>query len=200
MSYLITLAEYKAFMGLDTSDTAHDTQLNALIAAVADEFDRYLGFGIIRANHNDVMNGTGNNFLRLKNIPIFSITSIIIDYNSPSATTFGSDDFISNPANGLVYFNPNSTTSGLPGYFPCGNLNILASYAAGWEQADVPQQLKRAAANMIYRIQNSLSPSAIADIKLDQYAQKSNVVDINQALFDDVRRILDRYKVVRFIF
>lgn len=200
MSYLITLAEYHALTGLSASDTSQDTQIDALIAAVDDEIDTYLGWNVVAGTYTETLNGTGNDFIRLRNRPITALTSMTLNYNSTAPTTYSGSDFIYSADQAMVYFNPASSTPALPGYFQQGVLNVQAVYSAGYAVASVPQQIKRAACLLIQRSMFFTSSDAISDIKLDQYAQKSNVVDINAATNADVRAILARWKVVRFVF
>lgn len=197
MAYLLTLAEYHSLMGVATSDTSKDVQIEALIAAVDNEITTYLGYAVTTATFTETLNGTGATFLRLRNIPITSITTVTLDYNLSTATSYDGSNFIYN-SQGLVYFKPSVVT--LPGYFDVGVMNVQVVYTAGYAVADVPQAIKLAACLMVQRSMDITNPANMNSFKLDQYSQETKVVSINDAKQADIRRILDGlFKKVVFI-
>lgn len=206
MAYLLTLAEYKAMFGV--SDTTNDTQITALIPVVDDWVNGYL-FGdsgtLVTATCDEVYNGTGNTFLRLRVKPITSITSITFGYNTSNAVTFSGSDFIYEADKALVHFDPSSTSAGLPGHFPCGTQNIRVVYVAGYATADVPPSIKYAAALHIYRMlsQTQVNPLASKEV-LDQYSvvyadQATSSTSMTQPA-KDILDILDGFKPVKYVF
>ena len=209
MSYLITLAEYKAFQGIASNDTTNDTMINALIPAIANDIDTYLfGTGynaqptLIQQTYTETFNGTGNDFLRLRGLPIVSITSVTFDYGTTVAKTYAGSNFTFIPNQGLLSASP-TTTGGMPSYFAQGNQNIQVVYVAGYAQASVPQALKRAASIMLQRIINIQDPVNLINSKtLDQLSISygTNSLQVGAVMFNDLKVILDRFRVNRFIF
>jgi hypothetical protein len=205
MAYMITLDDYKAMFGVAVS--SNDAQINALIPVVDDWINGYL-FGdsgtLVESTNTDTMNGTGNNFLRLRVKPINSITSVAIGYNTAQSVTFSGTDFIFEADKAIIYFDPSSTTSGLPGYFPCGIQNIQVIYSGGFATEDVPPSIKYVAGLMLKRNIDQSQVNLLASKEtLDQYsisygdAGESSLV---LAPGNDILSVLDEYKPVRYIF
>ncbi len=194
---LISLAEYKNFVGIPQSNTSNDLQLNALISAVDAQFNTFLNWHVTTNTYTEVMSGTDSAFLRLKNIPITTLTSITTEYNTESPTVHAGTNFIYNGASGMVYWS--QALPALPGFFVSGVLNLAVVYTAGYPQADVPQDIKRAAAMMIQRITKLTSGKADSDFKLDQYSEKSNIISLANELYADVRMILRQWQKAVFV-
>ncbi len=198
-TYLISLAEYKAMFNI--TSTTYDNQINALIPAIADEIDTYINGHVISADYSEVYNGTGNNFLRLRNVPVSNITSITVDYNCPTAKTYTGDNLMVDTRNSFIYWKP--SVPALPCNFPYGKLNIQVIYTAGYDSASVPQRLKLAAGRYLYIAINQSAPNTGINSKSANGVSVSyghNRLDINQDMFQEVRDILDKYTVLRYIF
>jgi len=195
--YLITLAEYKSFADIPPNVTANDIQINALRAAVDAQFNTFLGWHVIQGTYSEVISGTGASFIRLKHRPIASISSIVTGYNGSAPVTWTGTDFIYDPNGSIVRWSP--AVPVLPDYFDRGRMPIQVNYTAGYAVADVPQDLKRAAFMMISRIINLVSDDARSDFKLHDYSQTSNIVQLSNAMFEDIRMILRQWQTVRFI-
>jgi hypothetical protein len=202
MATLLDLADYKTLVGIPSTNTTNDLQLNALLVAVDAQFDAFLNYNGIQASYADVLNGANQPFIRVKQQPVGSIASIVTGFNGTAPVTWAGTNFIFNPTtspgSALIYWNP--AVASLPGYFEYGVQNIQVNYTAGYVYANVPADLQRAAAMMVQRIVKLTGGVADVDFKLDQYSQKSNVLQLASTLFDDVRMILKQWHAVRGFF
>ncbi len=198
MPQIITTTNYKAMYNITA--TTQDAQITALIPAVEDEIIRYLGYNPAIATYTEYYNGTGNNFLRLKNKPINSITSITFDPYATSPTVYSGTNYFYDE-NSLIYAKPGVTA---PATFTEGTQNIKVIYNAGYAIADIPQSLKRAAAVMIHRtiLLSDTNRTLTAETLGDYSATYGSAwFDLSKSDWDEARRLLDTgFKPVRFIF
>jgi hypothetical protein len=202
--YLITLAEYKTFYPSGNTDAV----VNAMIPVVADIIDTYIDWHLIVNDYTETYDATGNNFLRLKNKPINSITSVTFYYNMMNPVTYDNTFFIIDrqpltPPSGMIYPNKAiSTPKPVPFWFDGGWQSVQVVYNAGYTVANVPAQLKWAAALLINRqILQSQGNQLLSSMTLDQYSETVANGDIlSSPDNNDIVRILNRWKSVRYIF
>jgi hypothetical protein len=206
---ILTLQNYKDFFGITGSDD--DTRISAVIAAIEDwiNIEIYGDSGSTtmetQTYTDEVYNGTGNEFLRLRGRPIQSITNVKIGYNTSASITYVGADFIFDADKALLYFDPSSTTSGLPGYFPCGTQNIAVTYVAGWDADNAPASLKYNIAQIaqikLARTEGNplLTSETLGDYKYVIGGSEDEAILAGPAM-NDIKRVLGLFKPVKFIF
>ena len=148
-----------------------------------------------------MLNGSNLPYIRVKQQPVASIASIVVGYNTSAPVTYLGSNFMFNPTTAagstMVYWNP--AIPALPGYFTPGVQNIQVNYTAGYTYPNVPPDLQRADAMMVQRIVKLTGGVADVDFHLDQYSQKSNILQLSDTLYEDIRAIIKQWQSVRFI-
>ena len=137
---LFTLAEYKTWKGITSTDATRDATIEYLIDAVSNAIKKYLDRSVVAAVREEIYHANGAFWLHVNNYPITSVSSITFDYGSdnPEAIDGGEFVFIVDGNNGTIMFNPNSNfTRRFTGH-------VKVQYAAGYTEADRPEDLKLA--------------------------------------------------------
>ncbi len=202
---ILSVSGYKAIWGI--TDTSQDVQITAIIPMIEDQITRYLGFNVVpNQTYVEVYDGTGNNFLRIRQSPITSITSITVVSGNQTATYAGSQ-FIIDSAKNFILINP-AATGVVLGAFPAGQQNITVTYVAGSATADAPPSLKLAISLAVNRF--ILKSSLISDTTGGVIASEKlgdHEISYGNASFllmdkenEDIRAILSTLRPVKFIF
>ena len=137
---LFTLAEYKAWKGITSTDATRDATLEILIDAVSNAVKLYLDRSVVAATRDERYHGNGAYWIHVNNYPITSISQITFDYGSasPEVIDGGEFTFVVDGNNATILFNPNSTlTRRFTG-------QIRVEYSAGYTDAVRPEDLKLA--------------------------------------------------------
>ncbi len=155
----------------------------------------------MQADYQEIYNGHGNNFLRLLNRPIQTVTSVTINLNTAGASPSVLDGSYFIHDNDRLQFSP--TKSNPAGsQFLCGFQNYMVNYRAGYPQSLVPPAIKRAAALMIRTFITSTNPGLIADAKTVgkvtlRYGK--NWLDLNDSMYASAKRLLSSYVSIRYV-
>lgn len=75
-TYLTTLANVREQLGKATADTADDAFLTNLIARASVLIESRLGRSVVQASYTEYVDGDGTEWLRLRQGPIISVTSV----------------------------------------------------------------------------------------------------------------------------
>lgn len=137
---LFTLAEYKTYKGITSTDATRDATLSYLISAVSAGIKGYLDHAVVAATRDELYLSNGAFWINVNNYPIVSITSVVFDYGSDSPETISGGEFVFNVGgnNGTIMFNPNSEyTRRFTGH-------IRVQYSAGYTYELRPEDLKLA--------------------------------------------------------
>lgn len=120
MADLFNLADAKAWIGIDPSDTTRDAILASLVRAASEACIKVMGRDPLRRTHTDTVNGCGGPALPVNEFPISSVTSVTINARTGGTpmlpTQYTWDD-------NLIY--------NLAGDFPRGIRNVQVVYIAG---------------------------------------------------------------------
>lgn len=132
---MLTLDKYKRFLGIATTETGRDTQLNEFIADAVGEAKRatnrkQLHYGLVQV----YIDGSGTNELILPEFPVASVT-VLKYWNGTEYTDIvtASGDTISNS---LIIVQPYKIALNKGYTFPEGSNNIYAEFYAGYLWAD----------------------------------------------------------------
>lgn len=166
MADLITLAEAKAYLGLDS--TAYDTRLSALITDVSAAVEDYLDRSpLLVADVDEVYNGRGRRFLKLRAFPVVSLTSVTFDYDTSDPTVVDGSQFLYD-STGTLRFKPDAA-NWCPFYEGFQNIRVI--YRAGY--ASLPAGLALGVKQALAAVWNaSQRDGSLSEERLDKYAYK----------------------------
>jgi hypothetical protein len=130
---IISLADMKAYLGIESTDTDNDDVIEDMINACGTMFDNEVNRKLEAQTYTIYMDGTGTQSIFVPSYPIISITSVNID----SDRVFGSDtlvnsgDYVFYPDTGEICFfkadYPVRHTS-----FSRGRQNVKVVYVGGY--------------------------------------------------------------------
>jgi hypothetical protein len=124
---LFTIADAKAWMGLDPNDTTRDVLLQSLVDAASEACIKEIGHNPLSSQRTEVVNGRGGSGLPLNHFPITAVASVTINARTGGtampAALYTFDD-------NLIYC--------LDGSFPYGIKNITVVYTAGFTTCPAP--------------------------------------------------------------
>jgi len=164
MASLITIAEYKTWARIPSSDTSQDTLLTFLADAVSLDMRRWCDRdetnGFESATRTEVYNGTDEEAIQLREIPVASITSVSVLYADGSSQLLDANSYRVDTRTGILsridarrsrypvsYFgNVDAIFSAEP-RFPTGFDNISVVYVAGY--SPIPADIKVAALRLM---------------------------------------------------
>jgi hypothetical protein len=136
---ILTLAEAKSYIRVNTATTDKDTLLASMITGISTRMDYKFGpvvFSTITAELHDGGSSSRGGFSRIKlnYSPVSTITQVV-EYNGTTAGTLTAQSNTSQPDNSYVFNAVNGNlrrrNSNADGRFPVGRNNILVSYVAG---------------------------------------------------------------------
>lgn len=104
---LITLAEYKAYAGITTTDATRDAQLQPMIDAATEAVRRYAGRslddGFSSVARTEAYDGNDTERLQLREYPVTSVASIVQTADDGSTQTIDSSEYrIEDAKTGIV--------------------------------------------------------------------------------------------------
>lgn len=140
---LVTLEEVKTHLVL--TDTNSDEQLNNLMSEMSREFIERIDRDIRKKTRTEYHDGKiGQTSICLEHYPVISITSIHDDTDRQfgSNELIPSDDYSFHASSGIVNFET-SLSSGFK--------NVKVVYVSGYEETDIPNDIKSCIKMMIAR-------------------------------------------------
>jgi len=156
-SDILTLAEAKKALRIDTEDTDDDVLLAQYITAVSGLLDQRIGPTVARAVSGEAHDG-GCTSIMLRFRPVISVSSLV-EYTGTSPATLTQMSVTSQPGGsyrldpyepqaGLYSGKVHRMSSGMPLWFALGYANVVCSYTAGRvaSTSTVEPRIKRAAA------------------------------------------------------
>lgn len=116
---LAKLPDVRAWLGFNDSNTGNDADLQRLITACSTTMQRLIGRTITSARYNHYQDGTGSDFMVLRNTPIVRVSAVLVDDRLVDMTKMVFDD----------------TTIYLRGgqRFARGRSNVQLQYVAGYD-------------------------------------------------------------------
>mgnify|MGYP001581667557 CR=1 FL=1 len=184
---LSQVADVKESLGIDNGVTTHDNMIIRLINAASDAIENYCNRTFASATYtNEEYDGTGANYLVLRQYPITSISSLDFltsGYDSPSWETIDSDLYSFN-ADGRLYYKATFTR---------GFQNWRVTYVAGYSAT--PDDVAEACvAYVVYSYKKSKSAGIkserLGEYSVEWFAPTGSSI-IKELGLDD---ILDAYK------
>lgn len=151
--------------------------------------DRWTGrSGFDTSSRTEVYDGGGHDCLRLRAIPITSITSITITDadGSTEALTISTDVDYDTGLKGEVRFGPNNASS--YAYWPSGFRNISVVYTAGYAVGSVPDDIQEAVIHRALALHMETSLYMAAGLKSQKIGDGSQ----QRISREDVDLVMDR--------
>jgi hypothetical protein len=181
----------------DTTD--YDEQIDLLIPEVCEGVNKYLGRRISAGLRTEIRNGQGQDWIRAFNPPINSLTSVTVDFNGTNPTVVDGADFVYQQETGIIKSKP---TASIRYGFAEGFQNVKLIYNGGY--ATIPLPIKRAVSLVIRKLIELGDPDRLVTTKgmgnrVVKYEGVVGSGDLSDPLFGDARRLLEPYRIVRYI-
>lgn len=146
MNPLITLAQAKSWLNIQSDQTSDDSLITGIIAGASDNFGLLTGRDqLAPTTYTERLNGSGTAELIPSNLPLISISVLQIDGRTmPVSSTFGVPGYFFDEnriqlVGGGVSFP--WAPSGIPFNFPRGRGNVSLNYIAGFANAKVTGEI-----------------------------------------------------------
>lgn len=186
---LLTLLEFKGWMGIGDSDTSTDTLNGKAIDSASQNIETVTGRKWITPAEglDEIFSGNGQAFAYSVNVPILTLTdlSYLDSDGSTWVSVTGDRTYAFDAASGRIYFTDGNV-------FTYGDHNWRATYTYGYAVADVPDDLKMACAILAARIKKQFE-DGIHGVSSKSFGDQSISFSFNK-MPDNVREILERYK------
>lgn len=177
---LTTLANVKQYLGIEPGDTSADALLERMINAASATIERYCGRTFLQATYTDVMHGTGQRRMSLRNIPVTAVTSVTVGGRAIQPRQ-------SETGQGFTF---DKYCVSLTGHsFADGYDNVVISYTAGF--AEVPADVDMACCELVSLRYKTLDRLGVTSKSLAGESISFNMGDFTEP----VRRALDQYRV-----
>ncbi|QCT03295.1 hypothetical protein E6C60_2583 [Paenibacillus algicola] len=136
---LATLNKAKAFMGVSEEDDSQDLTILSALAAASAAIERECNRSFEHKLYRQTLDGSGTQFLRLRNYPVESVSLLKVDGKEEDA-----DSFTIEPENGMLF-----RRSGWPQGARLVEVEYLAGYTlpsdeTGAEPATLPENIQLA--------------------------------------------------------
>ncbi len=181
---------------LEYSSQDNETQelIEALIEVASEQIENYCFRSFAKGTYTEKINGSGGEYIILRNIPIESITSVKFrDQFTGDEETIDGTEFTINDKVGIVYWNEFSESdSQFNGLWPEAQQNVTITYIGGYEEIPLPVQ--KVCADMVETMFDpSAANGAIEKEKLGEYFYQINVDKVNNLLTSQ-SNMLARYR------
>ncbi len=176
---------------LDYANLTNEKQeaVEALIEVASELIEQYCNRQFTRATYTETLNGSGDYYVVLRNIPIESITSIKFrDQSTGEEETIDGAEFSYHSKIGDLYWNAYSESeSQFNGSWPEAQNNITVTYIGGY--SDIPMPIQQVCAQMVETMYDPTLSAGIEKEKLGEYFYQINVEKISKLLTDQNKMI-----------
>jgi uncharacterized phiE125 gp8 family phage protein len=185
---LVTLAQAKT--QLKITGSSEDTFLESLVNRASEKAKKYCGRNFITDDFVEFYDGTGEDFIIVRNYPIISLTSL---YDDP-LRLFGADtqisiasDVLLDPGPGIIrLWNQRN-------FFIRGKANVRVSYSGGYEDDTVPYDLQEAVLTMIVHAYRRLYQDQRIGLVSETIGDR-NQTFAREAIPKEAEEILKKYR------
>jgi len=167
------------------------TWLSNIIDAASSMIEGYCDRTFSAADYEETVDGTGLDWIYVKNAPINSFTSIVITDSSNNEETILASQFRYDSTAGKITFKYNNTSSYLA--FPEDFQNVKVTYNGGY--TTIPAAVQQACALVTRNIYSRTSGGTNPAYKTEKMGEHSFTRESmnNQVMTPDVMALLDRY-------
>ncbi len=123
------------------SSTDEDERLDLLIDWITERAKGIIGRDLEKKERTELLDGAGGTVIILPVIPVEEVKSISLDAQRNFQASIEPEEFTVNKETGVIELHNHVS--------PVGSKTIKVVYTAGWEQDDVPADLKMAAIEAI---------------------------------------------------
>ena len=174
---IITAAEAKAYMGVDSSDSTKDTIIGTFISDASLWIEGYLGRKVkgSQAITTEVGNGSGTEIFYPKFPPVTAVSTL--KYRGSPTDSWS--DLVSNASNIIIdpidgdYIEVYGTN------FPAGRSNIQVTYTAGY--ATTPNEIKQVCYEMVAMRFKESNDTALGDDRLGRGSKTVSQAGVNHS-------------------
>lgn len=178
---LATLAQVKQYIG-NASDATDDSLLTALIESASARIERDCSRTFDLTQYSEIHDGDGSRRLTVRNSPLVSVSSLIINGRTiPQSTAFNAD--------GWVVASPWGLSLRGQYRFEFGVQNVVITYSAGYPS--IPDDLSQACAAMV-----SLLYKERDRLGLTSKSVGGESISYTTDMPEYVRRVIDSYRSV----
>ena len=174
---LVSYADLKSLLDLEETAITSYPSLSVIRDSVVSAIESYIDRDLESGDYETTLFLTSKTAqLKLSALPIASVASVVVTQYGED-TTLAFDDYMI-----LDY--------GLHLYYPVSNCKVVVNYTGGYDAADVPEPIKRAALlQTAYEFQSKeqIGASSVSN-------EGGSVQRPALGLLKEVRRMLDRYK------
>ncbi len=175
-------------------DNPEQEVIDALIEVASELIEKYCERTFARATYTEIINGSGDQYIILRNLPIESITSVKFrdQFTGEEETVDGTEfNYIANT--GELYWNEYSdSTCQFNGSWPEAKKNVTVTYIGGY--GDIPMPIQKACADMVEIMYDpSAAIGALEKEKLGEYFYQVNIQKLSNLLTDQ-NKILSLYR------
>lgn len=186
MADLITTAEYKAYLGINSPN--QDSEIDSIIPKISQLVKSYCHRTFIDYVNDAKIeyNNGGYQYIYLKEAPILAIAGLeySVDYGNTYTSLVEFTDFVIDYQNDRLF--PVSTTE-----FPALVNAYKITYTAGYEV--IPEDLKLACFDLVsYYLKNDMSIKSTRNAGANQTSVEFIT---NSSMPSHIRRVLDLYKL-----
>lgn len=182
---LVSLSTLRAWMGVESSDTAKDAVLVQCADAASAELESQTGLIFVTRAVLDTKDGAGRPDLWLSRLPVVAVSSVTVD-----GAALGSSAYVLDAARGRLRL----AAAG----WPSGIANIAVAYTAGYGAqgaATLPADVVRACLDLSKAIYDEKTAGAIT---LSSISLGPGSMVLKSGKFPpSVQRVLDRWREVR---
>jgi len=139
---LCSVSDVEQFLQVDLNSTVEASVTNTFIPYVDSAIKRFLGYDVERATFTETFDGSEQQDLFLRHIPIASITNVIEDSNT----------LVSGNEKDYVHYDNGRLRRIVVRWSGIKPKNISVTYVGGYQAADIPQVIKQTSAKAAARM------------------------------------------------
>lgn len=186
MADLTTLETVKRYLGTDVGDTDDDALLTSMIGAARARLLSETGRNF-SATFTETFDGDGTDVLVLSRSPVVSVSSVKVNGDTiPQRTTVTGSGWVLSRSEvslaGSVFFR--------------GEQNVEVTYVAGWDSAQVPEDVDFASVELVASWFRGKEHVGVMSTNIAG-AQTNYVID-RDGLPASVQRVVDLYRALSF--
>ena len=194
---LVSVAEYKSYIGLDPSDgNVRDERLELFVNIASQDIEKYCKRKFRSGSAVEIRDGNGTSVMYVDQSPIVTLSEIAYWYGSNtgfSALSSSDYDWETKDNAGKIYF-----TDGTE--FTRGSMNWRLTYTYGYDRDDVPSDLKMACFQLVQRIElkaGNKGKDGKEGLQSENFGDSSTTYDL-ATMPADIAKRLDNYRRRRF--
>lgn len=193
---LVALQNYKNALKITTSD--EDDKITQYSLEIDDRVKSYLGYDVEETTYTDeIYDGTGNEYLFTRHVPVTSITSLYIYEGLDSNGNEDWEEWTQNDEYSRLLIETGGYQIFMDGaYFPKGRNNVKISYVAGYTTNTLPQDIEAVCKELMKIKYDNIDKGklGVPSMSLGVGSTASQSYEPNE---DAILKKIEHYKLVR---